>query len=127
MSNSIDPDETAHMSHLIWIYAVCKNLLPVLLPVAVKELMLVWWVKISFDNILEYISYFSQKIGFDIHMQVVSLRDTLHECKILFLEKKRKNINNLSFSAFVHSMFSVNLFPRTHKYILRGLGTPEGF
>ena len=24
MSNSVDPDETAHMSRLIWIYAVCK-------------------------------------------------------------------------------------------------------
>ena len=33
MSNSVDPDE---MAHLIWIYAVCKSLL--LLPVAVKEL-----------------------------------------------------------------------------------------
>ena len=35
MSNSVDPDETAHMSRLIWIYAICKSLL--LLPVAVKE------------------------------------------------------------------------------------------
>ena len=26
MSNSIDPDEMAHMSRLIWIYAVCKSL-----------------------------------------------------------------------------------------------------
>ena len=36
MSSSVDPDETAHMSRLIWIYAVCKRLL--LSPVAVKEL-----------------------------------------------------------------------------------------
>ena len=36
MANSVDPDETAHMSRLIWIYAVCKILL--LSPVAVKEL-----------------------------------------------------------------------------------------
>ena len=36
MSNSVDPDETAHMSRLIWIYAVCKSLL--LSHVAVKEL-----------------------------------------------------------------------------------------
>ena len=35
-SNSVDPDETAHMSRLIWIYAVCKSLL--LSPMAVKEL-----------------------------------------------------------------------------------------
>ena len=34
---SVDPDETAYMSCLIWIYAVCKNLL--ISPVAVKELM----------------------------------------------------------------------------------------
>ena len=26
MPNSIDPDERAHMSPLIWIYTVCKNL-----------------------------------------------------------------------------------------------------
>ena len=36
MSNSVDPDETAYMSLLIWIYFVCKSLL--LLPVTVKEL-----------------------------------------------------------------------------------------
>ena len=38
MSNSVDPDETAHMSCLIWIYAVFKSLL--LSPVAanIKEL-----------------------------------------------------------------------------------------
>ena len=36
MSNSVDPDETAHMSRLIWINAVCKRIL--LSPVAVKEL-----------------------------------------------------------------------------------------
>ena len=34
MSNSVDPDETAHMNRLIWVYAACKSLL--LLPVAVK-------------------------------------------------------------------------------------------
>ena len=36
MSNSVDPDETDHMSRLIWIYAVCKILL--LSPVEMKEL-----------------------------------------------------------------------------------------
>ena len=34
MSNKVDPDDTAHMSRLIWIYAVCKSLL--LSPMAVK-------------------------------------------------------------------------------------------
>ena len=34
MSKSVGPDETAHMSRLFWIYAVCKSLL--LSPVAVK-------------------------------------------------------------------------------------------
>ena len=34
MSNSVDPDKTAHMSRLIWIYAICKSLL--LSPVAMK-------------------------------------------------------------------------------------------
>ena len=38
MSNSVDPDETAHMSSLIWIYAVFKRLL--LSPKAMKELKL---------------------------------------------------------------------------------------
>ena len=36
MSNSVDPDETAHMSRLIWIYTVCKS--PLLSPMAMKEL-----------------------------------------------------------------------------------------
>ena len=36
MLNSIDPDETAHISRLIWIYAFCKILLSS--PIAVKEL-----------------------------------------------------------------------------------------
>ena len=26
MENSVDPDETAHMSRLIWIYIVCKSI-----------------------------------------------------------------------------------------------------
>ena len=34
MSNSVDPDEKAHMSSLSWIYDVCKILL--LSPVVVK-------------------------------------------------------------------------------------------
>ena len=38
MSNSVDPDETAHMSRLIWVYAVSKILL--LSPVAVKGLII---------------------------------------------------------------------------------------
>ena len=37
MSNSVDPDETAHMSRLFWIYAVCKSLLLSLVAVKVKE------------------------------------------------------------------------------------------
>ena len=69
MSNRVDPDETAHMSRLIWFYAVCKSLL--LSPVAVKELnkkqseeissLAVLWAKISADNILKYFSCFSQE------------------------------------------------------------------
>ena len=41
MSNSVDPDETAHMSCLIWIYTVCKSLLWSL--VAVKELKCIYY------------------------------------------------------------------------------------
>ena len=37
MSNIVDPDETAHVGHLIWIYTVCKSLLS--LPMTVKELI----------------------------------------------------------------------------------------
>ena len=53
MSNSVDPDETAHMSRLICISVVCKSLL--LSPVSVKELIkihckvttLAWKIQIS--------------------------------------------------------------------------------
>ena len=48
MSNSVDPDETAHMSRLIWIYAVCKS--PLLSPVAVKEFNHFNDMKISCEN-----------------------------------------------------------------------------
>ena len=37
MSNSVDPDETAHMNRLIWIYVVCKSLLSSPVAVKVKE------------------------------------------------------------------------------------------
>ena len=37
MSNSVDPDETAHTSRLIWIYTVCKSLLLSTVAVKVKE------------------------------------------------------------------------------------------
>ena len=39
MSNRIDPDEMAHMSRLIWIYAICKSLLLSPVAVKVKELL----------------------------------------------------------------------------------------
>ena len=29
ISNSVDPDETAHMSRLIWLYTVCQDLFQV--------------------------------------------------------------------------------------------------
>ena len=51
MSNSVDPDETAH--RLIWIYALCKNLL--LSPVAVKELILLFFfiiLLVTFSSVL---------------------------------------------------------------------------
>ena len=34
------------------------------------------WVKFSVENILKYLSYFFQKTGFDIYMQI---GDNLHE------------------------------------------------
>ena len=52
MSNSVDPDEMAHMSHLIWIYAMCKSLL--WSPVAVKELNV--YFTTSFQIILKNLS-----------------------------------------------------------------------
>ena len=53
MSNSVDPDETAHMSRLIWIYAVSKSLL--LSSVAVKELMVVVVCFVLFFLALKFI------------------------------------------------------------------------
>ena len=50
MSDSVDQDETAHMSRLIWIYVVCKSLL--LSPVAVKNM--VSGIKSCFSSKLEY-------------------------------------------------------------------------
>ena len=68
MSNSVDPDKTARMSRLIWIYAVCKSLL--LSPVAMKELTLYWktekWRLFPQNILLRSISdrYWSDRIPF---------------------------------------------------------------
>ena len=59
MSNSIDPDEMAHMSHLIWTYPVCKSLL--LSPVVVKELkdgFLKNWLKSSIHSTAKMVDIF---------------------------------------------------------------------
>ena len=50
ISNSVDPDEMAHMSRLIWIYAVCKRLL--LSSVAVKELRSYFFKSLKFSLVL---------------------------------------------------------------------------
>ena len=49
MSNSVDPDETAH----IWIYAVCKRLL--LSFVAVKELRSYFFKSLKSSLVLFYL------------------------------------------------------------------------
>ena len=64
MSNSVDPDETAHMSRLIWIYAVCKCLLHVLSPVAVKELM---YLYTRLGGLCQTVHFYGFQINFDKH------------------------------------------------------------
>ena len=64
MSNSVDPDETAHMSRLIWIYAVRKSLLYI--TVAVKELKPI--VKMS--SIVTLFSYVPSAILFTVVHEV---------------------------------------------------------
>ena len=74
MSNSVDPDETAHMSRLIWNYAVCKNLL--LSPVVVKELKIHFYclMENSNANTFALISYYT-KLG-----QLTLLAEELFVC-----------------------------------------------
>ena len=58
--NSVDLDETAHMSRLIWIYAVCKSLL--LSPVTVRELTFTTLKANSADDkLVIFFSYFPKK------------------------------------------------------------------
>ena len=52
MPNSVDPDETAHMSRLIWICAVCKSLLLSLVAAKVKESLLLLDFTCYTENLL---------------------------------------------------------------------------
>ena len=67
MSNSVDPDD--HMSRLIWIYAVCKSLL--LLLVAVKELI----IKLHKEN------FYTNMLPWPRYRRSVPTRDELKSCE----------------------------------------------
>ena len=51
------------------------------------------WVKFSAENILKYISYFSQKTGFDISCKLSPLETICMKCQMLFSGKNKKNIS----------------------------------
>ena len=54
------------------------------------------WVKFSADDILKYFSYFPQKTGYDISCKLSPKETICMKCQILFSEKNKKNIINLS-------------------------------
>ena len=54
------------------------------------------WVKFSADNILKHFSNFSQNTGFDISCKLSLMETICMKCQILFSEKNKKNIINLS-------------------------------
>ena len=132
MSNSIHPDEMAHMSPVIWIFAVCKSLL--LSPVAVKELKfeklfyLKYWQKkkknpLTFRTLwansmnpknftffffffLSY-SHFSPESRFDISCKLTPMETIRMKCQILFSGKNQKNIPKCPLLKMLPSMLIV--------------------
>ena len=65
MSNSVDPDETVQMGRLIWIYAICKNLLLSPVAVKVKESVVLFYLllenSLNFSISLSHISLSNQE------------------------------------------------------------------
>ena len=57
---------------------------------------LIFFPHLSADNILKYFSYFSQKTGYDISCRLSPKETICMKCHILFSEKNKKNIVNLS-------------------------------
>ena len=60
------------------------------------DMLSINWVKFSAENILKYISYFSQKTGFDISCKLSPLETICMKCQMLFSGKNKKNIFSLS-------------------------------
>ena len=63
MSNSVDPDEMAHMSRLIWIYAVCKK--PIIIACGSESQRI--------TLLFEFIYYIENLLNFSIPLSYISM------------------------------------------------------
>ena len=63
-------------------------------------------------NTLTYLSYFSQKVGFDISCILSPvLGDNLHKCQSLLCRKSKKNITSVSFAESAHGVVKKDKVP----------------
>ena len=67
----------------------------------------------TLDDILKCITYFFQKTGFDISCKLSSMETSCMKCQILFSEKNKKNITNLSSADLAQRVVKVKLKLRT--------------
>ena len=85
MSNSVDPDETAHdePSHL----DLCCLQKPIIIACGSE--------RVNADDILKYFPYFSQKTGFGITCKLSPVQIICMKCKNLFFEKQVRKISSI--------------------------------
>ena len=62
------------------------------------------WVKVSAEAILQHLSYFFQKIGFDISCKLSPKETICMKCQSLFSGKNKKNIVKLLSVEFVQGV-----------------------
>ena len=67
------------------------------------------WVILSADDILKYVSYFSQKTGFDISCKLPSVETICMKYQILFSRNNKKNIISLSSAQLAQRVVTVKV------------------
>ena len=69
------------------------------------------WVKFS-DDTLKYVSYFSEKTGFDISCKLSPIETFCMKCPILFSGKNKKTINILSYAELAQRVVKIKVKKR---------------
>ena len=103
---------------LIWIYTVLQASMLVCSAERVSwplirgllNALIACLVKISTEDILKYVSYFFQKIGFDISCKLSPQETICMKCQILFSGKNKIKISSLCFLLNLLIILLYNLY-----------------